>query len=66
MENKKLTLTIAETALRLGISRGLAYELARQGKLPGVIHLGDRRMVVSKAKIDALLTGNGSQNEKGA
>ncbi len=35
-----LTLTVEETARRLGISRGYAYELARTGRLPGVVRLG--------------------------
>ncbi len=55
---ERLTYTIDETARLLGASRNLTYRLAREGKLPGVIFLGSRRMVVSKAKIDALLSGN--------
>jgi len=31
----RLTLTITEAAGLLGISRGLAYELASRGELPG-------------------------------
>lgn len=56
-DNGKLTLTIRETADRLGISKGLAYRLAREGKLPGVIKLGDKRMVVSRTQIESLLRG---------
>jgi excisionase family DNA binding protein len=37
---------VEEAAALLGIGRGLAYELARRGELPGVIRLG-RRYVVS-------------------
>ena len=51
----RLTLSIKETADALGISKNLAYSLARRGELPGVIHLGQKRMVVSRAAIERLL-----------
>ena len=57
---EKLTLTISETASMLGISRNLAYELARRGELPGVIRLGQKRLVVSRLAIERLLEGNGN------
>jgi len=60
MADEKLVYSVDEVSEKLGISRNLAYRLARQGKLPGVIHVGNRRMVCSKAKIDALLA-NGIQ-----
>ena len=54
-----LTLTIPEVAELLGISRGLAYELAKRDELPvPVIKLG-RRMVLSRRAVEALLSGNG-------
>jgi excisionase family DNA binding protein len=61
-----LTLTIPEVAKALGISRGLAYELANRNELPvPVIRLGEKRMVVSKLAIDSLLQGEGKpQNQK--
>jgi len=46
----------------LGISRNLGYSLARSGKLPGVLKLGQKRMVVSKAAIEKLLQGNVQPN----
>jgi len=49
----RLTLTIEEAARLLGISRGLAYEMARCGKLP-VVRLG-RRLLVSKAALERML-----------
>jgi excisionase family DNA binding protein len=50
---------IKEVAKVLGISLGLAYDLARQDKLPvPVIRLG-RRMVLSRRAVEALLSGNG-------
>ena len=60
MAEVKLVYSVDEVSQMLGISRNLAFRLARQGKLPGVIHIGGRRMVCAKAKVDALL-GNGNQ-----
>jgi excisionase family DNA binding protein len=57
MADERLVYSVDEVAQKLSISRNLAYRLARQGKLPGVIHVGNRRMVCAKAKIDALLAG---------
>jgi excisionase family DNA binding protein len=49
------TMTVEEAAARLGISRTLAYELAREGKLPvPVIRLG-RRVVVSRLALERVL-----------
>ena len=58
MNNDSWTMTIPEVARTLKISRGLAYSLARQNKLPvPVIFIGNRRMVVSRKAIEALLSG---------
>ena len=56
-ENERLTLKIKEAAAMLGISKNLAYDLARRGELPGVIKLGQKRLVVSKLAIERLLQG---------
>jgi excisionase family DNA binding protein len=49
------TMTVEEAAARLGISRTLAYELAREGRLPvPVIRLG-RRVVVSRLALERVL-----------
>ncbi len=53
MEN--LTLTVDETAKALRISRGTAYNLAREGKLP-VVRLG-RRLLVSRKRLEDMLAG---------
>lgn len=47
--------TVREAARLLGIGKNLAYDLARQGKLPGALRLGDKRIVVSKAALDRAL-----------
>ena len=62
--NERLTIPIKSAAAMLGISKNLAYRLARQGRLPGVIKLGDKRLVVSKIQLENLLQGevkNGDQ-----
>ena len=61
MGNDSLTMTIPSVARALGISRGLAYELARRNELPvNVIRLGEKRMVVSRKAVEALLENNGA------
>lgn len=62
MSNKmgadSLTLSIPEAAKVFGISRGLAYDLARRDALPvKVIRLG-KRMVLSRKAVEALLSSN--------
>jgi len=64
MEVVRLTLSIPEAAKALGISRGLAYDLARRGELPGIIKLGQKRVVVSRSAIEKLLQGNGNETER--
>ena len=65
----RLTLTVAEAAELLGISRGLAYELAARGELP-VLRLG-RRIVIPRKALEALVetaglsTGTGEAGRRG-
>lgn len=49
MVENRLVVSVTEAAELLGISRGLAYELARTGKLPS-LRLG-RRLVVPRAAL---------------
>ena len=58
MSTGSLTMTIPEVAKALGISRNLCYELARRGELPGLIRLGEKRLVVSKQALTKLLDGD--------
>lgn len=51
----RLTCTVPEAASLLGISPGLAYELARRGELP-TIRFG-RRIVVPRAALERLVEG---------
>lgn len=58
IETEKLVYSCDEVSRLLQISRNLCYRLCRERKIPGVIFLGSKRMVVSVAAIDALLSGN--------
>ena len=49
MASDRLTPTVEEAAARLGISRTLAYELVRQGKIPS-LRLGRRRLAPVHAR----------------
>ncbi len=49
MSDGRLVMSVTEAAGVLGISRGLAYELARTGQLPS-LRLG-RRLVVPRAAL---------------
>ncbi len=51
----KLTITVDEAAVMLGISRSLAYELVRRGNLP---HLRlARRIVISRRAVERMIDG---------
>ncbi len=53
MEETRLTVTVEEAARMIGISRGLAYQMARDKRLP-TIRFG-KRLVVTKRAIEHLL-----------
>ena len=53
MDGERLTITVEEAAKELGISRALAYEMARTGRLP-TLRFG-RRLVVPRRAIERLL-----------
>ena len=53
-QNEPLTITVEEAGRRLGISRGLAYELVRRGEIPA-IRLGCRRLVVPAGAVEAIV-----------
>ena len=63
MNTQKMTLSIPEVAETLGISRNLAYELAAKGELPGLIRLGQKRVVCSRLAIERLLQGDSNLKE---
>jgi excisionase family DNA binding protein len=53
MDEQKLTVTVEEAARLLGISRGLAYEMVRVGKIPS-IRFG-KRLIVPRRALEQLL-----------
>jgi excisionase family DNA binding protein len=55
------TISVEQAGTMLGIGRGLAYELAKRGELPGVLRLG-HRYVVSRQRIEQLLAGEETEN----
>lgn len=59
MERERLTMSVAEAADVLGISRALAYELVARGELPS-LRLG-RRIVVSRRALVAMVEGAGAE-----
>ena len=54
----KLTLNVGEAAALLGVSRGTAYTLAKNGQIP-VVKLG-KRLLVPRAAFERLLIGQWS------
>ena len=54
-EQEPLTYTIPEVAALLRISRGAAYEAARTGLLPGVLHFG-RTIRISRYALNQFLS----------
>lgn len=54
-DDRRLTLTVGETAELLGISRSTAYEYVRTGELPSVV-LG-RRVLIPRHRLQRLLDG---------
>lgn len=53
MKQGSLTMTVEEAAAALNISRSLAYEAARDGRIP-TIKIG-RRLLVSRRALEKLL-----------
>lgn len=58
-QHERLTLTVEETAEKLGISRGLAYEAVANGEIP-VVRVG-RRLLVPVAALEKMLETSRSE-----
>ena len=63
MDGVKVVYSVPEVGRLLGISKNLAYELARQGKIPTI--KAGRRLLCPKAAIDRWLSEAGSGLENG-
>jgi excisionase family DNA binding protein len=59
MDQERLTLTVEETAKRLGIGRQLAYDKVKTGEIPS-IRIG-RRYLVPRVALEQLLQNTTSQ-----
>ena len=60
---ERLTYSVREASALLGISANLGYRLARSGKLPGTIAVGERRLLVAKSRLNSVLAnGNSTEN----
>lgn len=55
MRHESLTMTVGEAAAALGISRGLAYQAARDGSIP-TIRIG-KRLLIPRRALEKLLEG---------
>jgi hypothetical protein len=62
-EADQATMDVPTAGRILGIGRGLAYELARQGKLPGVLRLG-ARYIVSRKLLERFLDGESGRDKQ--
>lgn len=60
VETKPLAVSLEQAGQMLGISRGLAYQMAKTGELP-TVRIGQRRLVVPLASLEQLLQ-NGREN----
>jgi excisionase family DNA binding protein len=58
--SERLTYTVEEAAERLGVSRGSAYQAAREGQLP-TLRLG-RRLLVPRQALERMLTAAGTDS----
>ena len=57
---ERLTMTVEEAGEALGISRATAYQLANTGGIPA-IRLGQRRLIVPRASLLAMLSSQDAQ-----
>jgi excisionase family DNA binding protein len=61
-EDKQL-LSIREAARVLGLTPWVAYRLARERRLPGLVRLGERRVYVRRAILEAWLQGKDQEQK---
>ncbi len=59
---KRLTLTVAEAAVQLGLSRNAAYLGCKNGQIP-CITIG-KRILVPKIQLEKLLQGNDNETKR--
>ena len=57
----RMTITVTETAKRLGIGRNTAYDAVRRGEIP-TIRIG-KRILVPVSALDRLLNGTSERSQ---
>lgn len=63
--NERLTMTIPEVAKALGISKALAYDLAKRDELPvKVLRLGQKRILVPRIPFEKVMNDAGNRGLK--
>ncbi len=62
-DSECLILTVEQAAVKLGISRGLAYDAARRGVIP-VLRIG-RRVLIPAVALEKLLEQSQSESSVG-
>jgi excisionase family DNA binding protein len=61
----KLTMSLPEFAAAMGVSKATIYDLAKRNKLPvPVLHIGEKRLLVSRKAVMTLLEGKGNETPK--
>jgi excisionase family DNA binding protein len=58
-------LSISEAAAVAGLSTSVAYRLARQDRLPGLVRLPGRQLLVRRPVLEAWLTGREPRDDGG-
>ena len=62
-DSQRLTVTVPEAAELLGISKGLAYALAKRDELPIKVLRCGRRLLLSRRALVSLIEGDGNKAE---
>ena len=59
-QRDKLLLSVREAAALAGLSPSIAYQLAREGRLPGLVALPGHRLLVRRRVLESWLVGEDS------
>jgi len=65
-DTQRRTLTIPEAAAVIGISRAAAYELAKENRLPVPVIRAGKRLLVSRAALEEVLSRQHSESTQAA
>lgn len=65
MTEQRLVLSVHEAAALLDCSPGLIYSLIREERMPGALRLGVKRIIISRAVLEAWVNGKVGQESNG-